>query len=25
VPGPMELRAKVANLGRIFINATATP
>lgn len=24
-PGPMELRAKVANLGRIFINATATP
>jgi hypothetical protein len=23
VPGPMELRAKVANLGRIFINATA--
>jgi len=25
VPGPMELRAKVANLGRIFITATATP
>jgi len=24
LPGPMELRAKVANLGRIFINATAT-
>jgi hypothetical protein len=25
MPGPMQLRAKVANLGRIFIDATATP